>query len=190
MEDISEIKLGVVTLTWSIFTAPVTYCGTLMINIVCYCCRFSSVTSKWVQAVNCATYRAVIKRGHKMVKCKCESKRNIHTCDLTQQLAICHELFIREIVLKTTVDRERFTRLNVHGFRLIEVFMEIFLRQLGYKCSLINIIKERRLYSWINSHGTPKNHEKCKSLSQQKFLYLQYEELLIYMCILKFQYLL
>ena len=61
----------------------VTYCGTLVINVVCYCCRFSSATSKWVQAVNCAACKAMIKRGHKMVKCKCELKHNIHKCDLT-----------------------------------------------------------------------------------------------------------
>ena len=60
-----------------------------------------------------------------------------------------------------TVDGERFTGLNIRGFSAIEVFMEIVLRCLGHKCSLFSTIKERRLYSWKNFRGTPKNHKFC-----------------------------
>ena len=60
------------------------------------------------------------------------------------------------------VDRERFAGLNIHGFSTIEVFTKIFLHYLGHKCSLLSIIKERHLYSWINLHGTPENREKRK----------------------------
>ena len=161
----------------------VTYCDTLVIIVVCYCCRFSIATSKWVQAVNCATCKAMIKRGHKMVKCKCELKQNIHKCDLTQQIAICHEIFIREIILKTIIDRERFAGLNIHGFSPIEVFMEILSHCLGHKCSLFSLIKERQLYSQKNFRGTPENCENTKVYPSKSFpIQLQYIELVIYMC--------
>ena len=59
-------------------------------------------------------------------------------------------------------DKERFTELNIHGFSAIEVFTEIFLCCLAQKCSLFSIIKERRLYSQKNLHGT----ENRESLAQ------------------------
>ena len=63
------------------------------------------------------------------------------------------------------VDGERFAGLNISGFSTIKVFTEIFLHCLGHKCSLFSIIKERRLYSWINLHSTPENREKCENLT-------------------------
>ena len=68
--------------------------------------------------------------------------------------------------LLLTVDGERFARLNIRGSRAIEVFAEIFLCCLGHKYSLFSMNKERHLYSQKNFHGTPENHEKCKSLAQ------------------------
>ena len=53
-----------------------------------------------------------------------------------------------------TIDRERFTELNIHGFSAIKYFAEIFLCFLGHKYSLFSIVKERHLCSWKNFHGT------------------------------------
>ena len=71
--------------------------------------------------------------------------------------------------MATTIDGERFTGINVHGFSPIEVFMEILLCFLGHKCSLFSIIKERHLYSWKNFRGTPENCENHESLAQLIF---------------------
>ena len=70
---------------------------------------------------------------------------------------------------KTTVDGERFTGLNIHGFSAIEVFTEILSRCLGHKDSLFSTLKERCLNSRKNFCGTPENHENCESLAQQIF---------------------
>ena len=64
--------------------------------------------------------------------------------------------------IKTTVDRERFAKLNICGFIAIKVFMEILLRCLGHKCSLFSTIKERRLYSRKNFCGTAENWKMRK----------------------------
>ena len=48
---------------------------------------------------------------------------------------------------RITIDVERFAGLNIHGFSLIEVFVEILSCCLGQKYSLFSIIKERNLYS-------------------------------------------
>ena len=60
---------------------------------------------------------------------------------------------------------ERFAGLNVCGFSLIEVFVEILLHYLGQKYSLFSIIKERCLYSQKNFRGTLENHEKLQKFS-------------------------
>ena len=65
-----------------------------------------------------------------------------------------------------TVDRERFTGLNIRGFSAFEVFMKILSHCPGHKCSLFSTIKERHLYSRINLYGTPENREECESLAQ------------------------
>ena len=53
---------------------------------------------------------------------------------------------------------------NICGFSAIEVFTEILSWCLGHKCSLFSTIKERRLNSWKNFHGTRENR---KSLAQR-----------------------
>ena len=73
-----------------------------------------------------------------------------------------------------TIDRERFTGLNILGFSTIEVFAKIFSRCLGHKYSLFCIIKERHLYSLKIFRSTPENHEKHGSLAQQIFPHLRY----------------
>ena len=73
-----------------------------------------------------------------------------------------------------TVDGERFGGLNICGFSVIKVFMEILSRCLGHRCSLFSTIKERCLYSQKNFHDTPENHEKHESLAQRIFSHLRY----------------
>ena len=68
----------------------------------------------------------------------------------------------KHFTVSYTVDGERFTGLNIHGFSTIEVFTEIFSHCLGHKCSLFSIVKKRCLYSWKNFHGTPENRENVK----------------------------
>ena len=62
----------------------------------------------------------------------------------------------------STIDKEKFTGLNIYGFNPIE---EIFLYCLGQKSLLIlfSVIKERLLYSWEDFHNTLEN---CVSLAQ------------------------
>ena len=59
-----------------------------------------------------------------------------------------------------TIDGERFAGLNICGCSTIKVFTKILLHYLGHKYSLFSTIKERHLYSWKNSHGTPENCER------------------------------
>ena len=73
-----------------------------------------------------------------------------------------------------TVDGERFTGLNIHGFSIIKVFVEIFSHCLGHKYSLFSINKEMHLYSRKNFHGTLENREKRESLAQRIFPCLRY----------------
>ena len=40
-----------------------------------------------------------------------------------------------------TVDGEKFTGLNIHGFSAIKVFTEILLRCLGHKCLLYTVVQ-------------------------------------------------
>ena len=61
-----------------------------------------------------------------------------------------------------TVHGERFPGLNIHGFSAIEVFTDILSHCLGHKCSLFSTVKERRLYSQKNFHGTPKTVKNMK----------------------------
>ena len=68
-----------------------------------------------------------------------------------------------------TVDGERFAGLNIRSFSFIKVLKEILSCCLGHKCPLFSTIKERYLNSRKNSHGTPENREKHKSLAQQIF---------------------
>ena len=67
-----------------------------------------------------------------------------------------------------TVDVVRFAGLNVRGFILIEVFVEILLCCFGQKYSLFSIIKERRIYSRKNFRGTLENREKCEVYKAQR----------------------
>ena len=77
---------------------------------------------------------------------------------------MCEEVvFKHKMLCYYTVDVERFTVLNIHGFNCIEVFAEIRLYCLSQKCLLFNVIKERCLYSWKNLHSTLKNYENRES---------------------------
>ena len=76
--------------------------------------------------------------------------------------------------LSYAVDGETFAGLNICSFSVIKVSKEILLCCLGHKCQLFSTIKERHLNSRKNSHGTPENHEKHKSLAQQIFPCLRY----------------
>ena len=60
-------------------------------------------------------------------------------------------------ILWYTVDRGRFTGLNICGFSTIKVFVEMFSHCLGHKYSLFSINEERHLYSQKNFCGTPEN---------------------------------
>ena len=62
-----------------------------------------------------------------------------------------------------TIDKEKFTGLNVHFFNPIEVFTEILSRCFGQKSLLFSTIKERHLYSWENFRSTLENREKWKT---------------------------
>ena len=63
----------------------------------------------------------------------------------------------------STIDKEKFTGLNVHLFNPIEVFAEILSRCFGQKSLLFSTIKERHLYSWENFRSTLENREKGKT---------------------------
>ena len=65
--------------------------------------------------------------------------------------------YIAILCAQTTVDGERFARLNIRDFSAIEVFAEILLRCLGHKQCIsthFSKIKERHLYSRKNFRGT------------------------------------
>ena len=85
----------------------------------------------------------------------------------------CHVITYNTLT-RYTVDRERFTGLNIHSFSAIKVLTEILLHCLGHKCSLFSTIKERCLYSQKNFCGTTENRRKRESLVQQIFPHLQY----------------
>ena len=70
--------------------------------------------------------------------------------------------WIQSKVQIITVDGERFPGLNIRSFSAIKVFTEILSHCLHHKCSLFSTIKERRLCSRKNFHGTPENGENMK----------------------------
>ena len=63
------------------------------------------------------------------------------------------------------VDVERFARLNICGFKPIEVFAELLSYCLGKRYLLFSLIKERNLYLWKQFRGSPENHENSESLA-------------------------
>ena len=83
---------------------------------------------------------------------------------INSKFSLCLGKFYMFCVHVITVDVERFSGLNAHSFSPIEVFVfiEIFLRCLGKKCSLFSVIKERCLYSRKNFYSTLENHENRK----------------------------
>ena len=76
-------------------------------------------------------------------------------------LYVC-QIFCFSSEVADTVHGERFPGLNIHGFGAIEVFTDILSHCLGHKCSLFSTVKERRLYSQKNFHGTPKTVKNMK----------------------------
>ena len=85
--------------------------------------------------------------------------------------------------LKFTIDKERFSGINICSFSAIKVFTEILSHCLGHKYSLFITIKERHLYSWKNFHSTLENHEKRESLAQWIFPRLWYSKQITIKCL-------
>ena len=74
------------------------------------------------------------------------------------------------LFLQYTINVERFTGLNIHGFNPMKFSWEYFC------CVLVSIVYYLTIakYLWENFRSTLKNHENHESLAQRVFPHLQY----------------